>query len=285
MSTPSDTTESDPSPEEPAIDEAVSELMRMPIEELQELAQEIGIDPTDYRKPRDLAAAINERREMISAMDREAMIDVLRWGKRPIPPNPTQQQLATQIAQIKSMRFSGLSLRGLIVLAVMRGVELRGDEDESRLTKLLKRQEGFFKKMARKRRAWLGSIVSGMLGEEDARADDQFVAPQPPGTLPDLTPPNAREGSLKDEIEEVGLFGGLASRVKRSADTYVNQKLDEIESRIDRKLDEIDRRLAEWRDKEVANRLRILKVTLWVSIIVAALSLVYTYIQVYFPHR
>jgi hypothetical protein len=75
--------------------------------------------------------------------------------------------------------------------------------------------------------------------------------------------------------------------VKKSADSYVNQKLDEIESRIDRKLDEIDRRLAEWRDKEIANRIRILKITLWASVIVAAVSLIYAYIDVNFfaPQR
>ena len=87
---------------------------------------------------------------------------------------------------------------------------------------------------------------------------------------------------IKDEIEESGLFGGIAQRVKKSADSYVNQKLDEIEARIDRKLDEIDRRLAEWRDKEIANRIRILKITLWASVIVGAFSLIYSYVKVYF---
>ena len=58
-----------------------------------------------------------------------------------------------------------------------------------------------------------------------------------------------------------------------------------MEARIDRKLDEIDRRLAEWRDKEIANRIRILKITLWASVIVAIVSLLYSYIQVYFPHH
>ena len=83
------------------------------------------------------------------------------------------------------------------------------------------------------------------------------------------------------EIEESGLFGGITSRIKKSADAYVNQKLDEIEARIDRKLDEIDRRLAEWRDKEIANRIRILKITLWASVIVGAFSLLYSYAKVY----
>ena len=44
----------------------------------------------------------------------------------------------------------------------------------------------------------------------------------------------------------------------------------------------IDRRLAEWRDKEIANRLRILKITLWASVIVASLSLIYSYVKVNF---
>ena len=48
----------------------------------------------------------------------------------------------------------------------------------------------------------------------------------------------------------------------------------------------IDRRLAEWRDKEIANRIRILKITLWVSVIVAGVSLIYLYIKTYItPHQ
>jgi len=74
------------------------------------------------------------------------------------------------------------------------------------------------------------------------------------------------------------LFGGIAGRLKKSADSYVNQKLDEIEARIDRKLDEIDRRQGDWRDKEIANRIRILKITLWASVIVGVVSLIYSYI-------
>ena len=48
-----------------------------------------------------------------------------------------------------------------------------------------------------------------------------------------------------------------------------------------RKLDEIDRRLSEWRDKEIANRIRILKITLWASVIVAGISLLYSYVMRY----
>jgi len=58
-----------------------------------------------------------------------------------------------------------------------------------------------------------------------------------------------REASIKEDIEDSGLFGGIAARVKKSGRSpYLNQSSTKIEARIDRKLDEIDRRLAEWRD-------------------------------------
>ena len=121
--------------------------------------------------------------------------------------------------------------------------------------------------------------VAGLIGEEGSGGQYQFLPSDGSGGAAS-TP-----GSLQQEIEDAGLIGGITSRLKKTADSYVNQKLDEIEARIDRKLDEIDRRLGEWRDKEIANRIRILKITLWASVIVGAFSLIYTYVKVYFwPH-
>lgn len=265
------------------------QLQELPKDELENLAADLGLDATAFESRQHLVAAIHERRQMIVAMDRDAMLDVIRWGRRPVPANASKEQLALEIARLKSMRFSGLSQRGLLVLAVMRGVPLRGDENVPILVRKLKRQEGFFRKLARKRRALIGSIVSSMLGEEQDSADYQFLPPQQAGggsgaagQSGEISPAASPvSGSIKQEIEESGLLGGLASRVKKSADSYLNQKLDEIEARIDRKLDEIDRRLAEWRDKEVANRLRILKITLWASVVVGAFSLLYAYIKEY----
>ena len=217
------------------------------------------------------------------------MVDVVRWGRRPVPINATNEQLAHEIWRIKSMRFDGLSERGLIALARLRGVEIAPGEPIPAMVKKLKKSEGFFARMNRKRRAVLGSIVSNMIGENDSATEYQFL-PAVEGrsgsagatTTTTATSAGARDRSIKEEIEESGLIGGIAGRIKKSADAYVNQKLDEIESRIDRKLDEIDRRLAEWRDKEIANRIRILKITLWASVIVASLSLVYSYVKVNF---
>ena len=234
----------------------------------------------------DLVAAIHDRRQMIAAMDREAMLDVVRWGRRPVTVNASKEQIAQEIVRITSMRFAGLSQRGLVVLARLRGIDAPATDDPVPvLVKRLKKKEGFFARLNRKRRAMLGSIVSNMVGE---RRPDRLPVP-PPRTAAPAPPPRraplrlaGRPASIKQDIEESGLFGGITNRLKKSADTYVNQKLDEIEARIDRKLDEIDRRLAEWRDKEIANRIRILKITLWASVIVAVCSLIYTYVDVHF---
>ncbi|HEV7298166.1 MAG TPA: hypothetical protein VGN72_02295 [Tepidisphaeraceae bacterium] len=270
---------------------AVRQLVELPREELDHLAEDFGLDPTRFKTRQHLVAALHDRRQMIAGLNREAMLDVIRWGRRPIAQNASNEQIAQEIARITSMRFHGLSQRGLIVLSRMRGVDARDDDPIPLLVRQLKKQEGLFQKFARKRRAMVGSIVANLVGEAEPTTEYQYLPPAAPngqqgqtGGTTNVPPPRpaAAQPSLKRDIEDSGLFGGISNRIKKTADNYLNQKLDEVEARIDRKLDEIDRRLAEWRDKEVANRIRILKITLWASVIVAAVSLIYSYIKIYF---
>ena len=262
------------------------QLSELPHDELEHLAEEFGLEAGDFKSRQHLVAAIHDRRRMIADLDRDAMLDVIRWGRRPVLANLNHEQLAQEILRIKTMRFDGLSQPGLTILARLRGVRISPADDVPTLVRKLKKKEGFFTRVNRKRRAMLGSIVSNMLGEkEDSAAPSneyQFIPPADASSAPpphSAIPPRNAAPSIKEEIEEAGLFGGIAGRLKRSADEYLNQKLDEIESRIDRKLDEIDRRLAEWRDKEIANRIRILKITLWASVIVGAFSLGYVWVH------
>ena len=260
------------------------QLQDLPKDELEALAEEFGLEARRYQTRQHLVAALHERRQLIASMDRDAMLDVIRWSRRPVPANATKEQLAQEIVRIKSMQFGGLSQRGLVILARMRSIPVQDGDGIPVLLKKLKKQEGFFSRINRRRRSMLGALVSNIVGEDKSASEYQFLPPQ---QTPDAAgaaappPPHSRHASLKQEIEESGLFGGIAGRIKRSADSYVNQKLDEIEARIDRKLDEIDRRLGEWRDKEIANRIRILKITLWASVIVGAFSLLYSYVKVY----
>jgi hypothetical protein len=260
------------------------QLSELPKDELEHLAEEFGLDPKDYKTRQHLVAAIHDRRQMIASFEREPMLDVVRWGRRPVLASANKEQLAQEIVRIKSMRFEGLTQAGLVILARLRGVRVGPQDDVPALVRKLKKQEGFFTRLNRKRRAMLGAIVSNMLGEGDkgggGGTEYQFLPPaDATGGTATAGGPTSKAPSIKDEIEESGLFGGIAGRIKRSADEYLNQKLDEIEARIDRKLDEIDRRLGEWRDKEIANRIRILKITLWASVIVGAFSLIYSYVK------
>lgn len=266
-----------PSPSSPAV---AIQLKDLPLSELRSMARDFGLSPMHYDTKPALVAAILDRRTLIASLDRDAMMDVMTWAHRPIASNMSRDAMAIEIVKVKSMRFAGLSQRGLVALAKLRGVEVRPDDSTPQIIAKLKGHEGLFAKLARKRRAWMGKMVSKMIGEVEEESPALRDEPISPDTA---TGAAAAERRLRDEIEESGLIAGLTSRVRKTADTYLNQKLDEIEARIDRKLDEIDRRLAEWRDKEVANRIRILKISLWATVAVGAVTLVISYIRVYMP--
>jgi hypothetical protein len=255
------------------------QLAELPRDELENLAEGLGLDSTRFKTQQVLVAAVHERRQLIAGLDRQAMLDVVRWGRRPVTINAGKEQIAQEIARIRSMKFAGLTHRGLVALARLRGVDASDGDPAPLLVRKLKRQEGFFCRLNRRRRAMLGGMVATMVGENVSKTDYQFL-PEP-GNEANAGSGEAKPASIKEEIEESGLFGGISNRLKKSADVYLNQKLDEIENRIDRKLDEIDRRLAEWRDKEIANRIKILKITLWASVIVGIVSLIYSYVTEY----
>jgi hypothetical protein len=259
------------------------QLAELPRDELGNLAEGLGLDSTRYKTQQVLVAAVHERRQLIAGLDRQAMLDVVRWGRRPVTINASKEQIAQEIARIRSMKFAGLTHRGLVALARLRGVDANDGDPAPLLVRKLRRQEGFFSRLNRRRRAVLGGMVATIVGENVSASDYQFLPEA--GNDGDAVGAANKPASIKDEIEESGLFGGISNRIKKSADSYLNQKLDEIENRIDRKLDEIDRRLAEWRDKEIANRIKILKITLWASVIVGIVSLIYAYVTEYLVKR
>ncbi len=259
------------------------QLSDVPADELANLAEELGLEPARSADRPALVAAIHARRQLIASLDRDALLDVVRWGRRPVTATATHEQVAREIARVKSMRFAGLSHRGLLALAKLRGVPVNDSDPVPLVVRKLRKREGLFNRLGRARRALMASLIARVVGEDPAQQEYHFL-PGPGGATGTTAPPPPRSpASLKEEIEEVGLLGGLTNRVKRTADSYLNQKLDEIESRIDRKLDEIDRRLGEWRDKEIANRIRILKITLWASVVVGVVSLIYAYLKEYVP--
>lgn len=257
-----------------------------PVEALAKVASDLGIDPKDYPDKAALVSAILDRRSLIGVLDREALVELVRWGGRDVPATATKEALAHEAVQIKSMRFGNLSLRALVVLAKLRGLDVAPDATRDDVLGLLKSKEGFWQKLNRKRRAFVGSMVSKMIGGDllgTQTPDVDTSAPAASNAASTSRSTAPAERPIEHEIEEAGLLAGLTSRVKRTADQYLNQKLDEIEARIDRKLDEIDRKLGQWRDKEIANRIRILKISLWATIAIGGATLLISWLSVYVP--
>jgi len=245
---------------------AVSEL---PVDELLAYGRELGLQLDAKMGQGELLRRVRERQELLLELDREALLDVVVWARRPVRASASKEELAKQIAAITKMKFEGLSDRGLAALAKLRGVPARSSEPRELIEARLKDAEPFWQRVRRKRRQAVGGLLDKMIAghQEQTGEDYRFLPEEANGT------------SLKERIAEDGIVGGIAHKLRGVADDYVRQKLDEIEARIDSKLDEIDRRMGEWRDKEIANRLRIIKITLVASVLVALLSLGYNLVK------
>ena len=246
--------------------ELPASLTQLPTDELWRYARDLGLllEPGTGRS--ELLGAIRTRQELLGTLDREAMLDVVVWGRIPVRRSATKEQLARDIATLAPQRFSGLSDRGLRALALLRDAEVRDGDDRAAIEQRLRRRSGIWARLRRRRRAMMGSLLARVV-DGAARDDAYRFLPEDEGS------------SLKETIEDVGVVGGIARKLRGAADSYVHEKLDEIERRIDRKLDEIDERLGAWRDREIRNRLRLVKITLITTIIVAAISLGYDYIK------
>ena len=236
-------------------------LSELPDDELLKYAGDLGLDLEDGVPRGELLRVIRRRQELLLELDREAMLDLVVWARRPVRRSASKEVLARQIALVPVGRLEGLSDRGLEVLARLRGLQPADGEPRSRLEQRVKHTEGWRARIRRTRRALMGSLIARAV--EPDGADEYRFLPEEEGP------------SLRQQIESEGVVGGIARKLRGVADDYVREKLDEIELRIDGKLDEIDQRLGEWRDREVSNRLRILKLTLVFSILVALISLGY----------
>ena len=241
-------------------------LADLPRDELLHYARKNGLSVEAGTPRGELLRIIRERQKLLADLDKAALLDVVVWARLPVRQSVSKEQLAQHIATIAKPRFHGLSDRGLTALARLHGVKLQQGDDRPTIEKRLRRKAGLWARVQAKRRSLVGSILTKLVEGKNPEGEYRFL-------------PEDEGSSLKETIENVGVVGGIAQKLRGAADLYVSEKLDEIERRIDCKLDEIDRRLGEWRDREVRNRLRIIKITLVTAIIVAVISLGYDYIK------
>lgn len=231
-------------------------------------AKRLGMVFRDSFSDEKISERLQARRQQIESLDWGGLMDIVAWAKHPVPTRPDKLTVARIILAHKRGHYQGLSHRGLVTLAILRNVRVKNSDSARRIMARLRRSEGVFGFVRRKRDKWLGSVLSNLVD-----ADPQIQGPTDSAQLSPKT-------TLQEHIEQKGLIDGLGSGLRGAADGYIREKMQEIEDRIDYKLDEIDRRLAEWRNRELANRLRIIKITLVVSVVIALLSLLYTYLRV-----
>lgn len=246
----------------------------LPRDELLVYGQELGLRLDPKLHQAELVRRVRSRQLLLRELDHDALLDIVVWARRPVRKSASKEALAREIAQIKKVNTDSLSRRGLIALARLRGVPLQGEEPDDIIRERIRSAEPLWDRVERTRRRVVGSVISKLVN--GGREDERYRF------LPEEADKQERDdSSLRDQIVDEGVVGGIARRLRGAADSYVHEKLDEIELRIDRKLEEIDRKLAEWRDREIANRLKIIRITLVASVLVALLSLGYHFVKAY----
>ena len=255
----------------PSTPDAATALRDLPRDELEKYASNLGLDVNEKDSVETITSNIRTRQELLLGLKQEDLLEVVVWARRPVRKSASKEELCREIARIDRTNYDSLSHRGLVTLARIRGIPADATENSHDLIDRLRHGEGFWHWVKKKRRSLVGGMIAKWIEGEstEPEGDYQFLPEQ------EVSQPIQPRGSLRTHIEELGIVGGIATRIRGVADDYIKQKLDEIEIRIDTKMDQIDKRLAEWRDREVANRLKILRITLIVSVLVAILSLGY----------
>lgn len=241
-------------------------LEQLADDQLADLAEQLAVRLEGYESPDAVIEFIVDRQNLIERIPRTVLEELMRWRALPVRPKADKAEMIRQITRENKMNFKGLSHEALYALARLRGAEVTAQQSDEQLIRALKLKESLVDKFRRKRRRFVGKMVSHLIGDAPPAGEDIVRDGPNPQTL-------------KDRIEEHGLVGGLADKLRGAADDYIAAKLDEIEHRIDTKLDEIDNRLAEWRDREIQTRLRIIKLTLAASVVVALISVVYAWMK------
>jgi len=250
-------------------------LSQWPLEELLHLGMRLGLSLEVDTPREEIIRQIRRRQALLLELDRRDLAAILAWARRPVDPQAGTETLVREIASIQRTDYEHLPPSSLVAFARLRGLDAAVSDRPEQIIARLRKHDGFWKRFGRWRRSATASLVMRLLGsdERDAISTAGNNEQTPGPAAPDHRP------SLREHIEEHGVMAGLATRIRSAADDYVRQKMDEIEARIDAKLDEIDRRLTEWRDREVANRLKILRLTLIFTVLVAILSLGYNLLK------
>ena len=119
-------------------------LSELPTDELRRYARRLGLEVTEDQPRGELLRLIHQRQALIESLERDALLDVVIWARRPIRQSAEKEELAERVVQVPLGEFEGLSERGLEALARLRGVTPTPGASREDLERRLKKQEGFW---------------------------------------------------------------------------------------------------------------------------------------------
>lgn len=268
-------------------------------------ARRLGVRDPESIPTDELEQTVVRRLNTIDEAEPETLRSILEWAGENVDSAiaDDRRRLAERIVRLRLDGLDELDRTQIETLLRLHDIPFDDEMSDRRLRRLLQPGNRLRRMMRRTRRRLAGYIVNkalhSMRGEPEqpepgvAPDDEQEESPVE-GTEREGEPKRengaaaeptngekarARKLAADEHIKRKGLVQGLTSYVRGTVDEYVAQKLDEIEARIDEKLDQIDRRMDDWRRRELAHRLRILKITLVVTAAVAIVSLVYELIK------
>jgi len=226
-------------------------LSELPPDELLRYGRELGLALPDGVAPSEAARRIRLHQALLIELERDALLDIIVWARRPVRRSAGKEEIARQIAAVQRTNYEELSPRGLVALARLREIDVKTTDDAPTLVERLRRHDGFWKRVASKRRRIVGSFLGKLLHEPPQGE------PPPYRFLPEhpALPGDASRESLKNQIEEHGVVGGLAPRLRGAADDYIKTKPDRGARGLRFRRDRAPHRLEAGRDRRQAERM------------------------------
>ena len=240
------------------------ELEELSNSELRAAAEDIGLAPSRRETRTSLIERIRRRRAVIDAISREELARILRWAHVEVQDFNVKDVLVSRFYHVGFRKTDGLTLEDLRIVARMHEVPFEDSTSHGELAGLVQKQSGRWSEVFKRAGSRMVGFLARRIIGPDTEAEETVDGGEP------------TEGRVANSLKR-----GAKAALKFAVDDYVRDKLDEIEARIDHKLDDIDRKMNEWRTREIRHRLRILKITIVATVIVAAISLVYTLIKKY----
>src|SRR5262245_61092988 len=216
-----------PNTHSPATPDSATALRELPRDELEKYATNLGLDVNEKDSVDTISAKIRTRQELLLELKQEDLLEIVVWARRPVRKSASKEELCREIARIDRTNYDSLSHRGLVTLARLRGIPADPSENSHDLIDRLRHSDGFWSWIKKKRRSLVGGMIAKWVEGESTgqQGEYQFLPEQ------EINLPGQPRGSLRTHIEEHGIVGGIATRIRGVADDYIKQKLDEIEIR------------------------------------------------------